>query len=146
MTLKQLQYSKTFIRNRFKNLNYTVYTGDCLWCGKFFFTPHYPASSAGNCSHTCSTTKRNTGKFGKDSLSFKNAKREDKDGYFRKHCPIRKMAVGEHRLVMEKHLGRFLSKEECVHHINHNRKDNRIENLQIINRVEHARLHKLNKI
>ena len=37
--------------------------------------------------------------------------------------------VAEHRLIMEKKIGRYLKKEEVVHHINSDPSDNRIKNL-----------------
>jgi len=47
--------------------------------------------------------------------------------------------VREHRLVVEKRIGRYLRREEIVHHDNHVRTDNRDENLVITDVSTHAR-------
>lgn len=54
-------------------------------------------------------------------------------------------SVFEHRLRIEAHLGRTLSPHEIVHHINGDPADNRLENLEVMSRAAHTRLHNSKK-
>lgn len=47
----------------------------------------------------------------------------------------------EHRFIMEQYLGRKLYKNEVVHHINGDKSDNRIENLEVVLLKEHSSMH-----
>lgn len=46
-----------------------------------------------------------------------------------------------HTVLVEREIGRYLNDDEVVHHINHIRDDNRIENLQLMNKHEHFSMH-----
>jgi hypothetical protein len=76
---------------------------------------------------------------------WNGGRRINHQGYVLVYCPNHPYAdrqglVREHRLVMERHLGRYLWPEEVVHHENDNPQDNRIENLKIFaNNAEHKR-------
>jgi hypothetical protein len=92
---------------------------------------------------------------GENHPRWKGGKTKASDGYIlvknRNHPNCNKQGyVFEHRLVMEKHLGRYLTKEEVVHHKGikfkigtvENKQDNRIENLMLFkNDLKHKKYH-----
>ena len=73
---------------------------------------------------------KKTRKDGYVSVYFPDHPKSSKDGY-----------IMEHILVMECIIGRWLEPDEVVHHINHVRNDNRAENLLLLSRKEHMRMH-----
>jgi len=80
---------------------------------------------------------------GPNHFAWKGGIRKHSAGYLLQLCKGHPHAdihgyVYQHRLVMEKYLGRFLDYDETIHHINRNRSDNRIENLELIDRAEHT--------
>lgn len=46
-----------------------------------------------------------------------------------------------HTVLMERAIGRYLKSNEVVHHVNHDRSDNRIENLRLMDKKEHCSMH-----
>ena len=103
---------------------------NCKECGKEIYTTRHKF-----CCHECATNYR------KKHYEHKVYKEK---GYFVRYISgyNKKGNAKIHRLVMEEHLGRKLKPNEVVHHINEDRTDNRLENLQLMTRGEHSRLHR----
>jgi len=87
---------------------------------------------------------------GKDHWHWKGGRQATTNGYVEvwldPSSPYVPMAgkdgyVYEHRLVMAHHLGRSLDQDEEVHHRNKDRHDNRLQNLELLSKREHAFRH-----
>lgn len=80
---------------------------------------------------------------------WKGGRMVSKRGYIRIYFPSHPRAnsdgyVPEHWLVMEQKLGRNLTPNEQIHHINGNPSDNSPDNLMLLTAGEHTNLHRNN--
>ena len=79
---------------------------------------------------------------GEKHSNWKGGKQINRGGYVLAYAPEHPYAHNnryfEHRMIMEKQLGRYLKPNENVHHKNGIRNDNRIENLELWVKVQPA--------
>lgn len=90
--------------------------------------------------------------YGKAHPAWRGGRFQDVNGYiwvwvgrddFFNPMSYRNHYILEHRLVVAKSLGRNLQTWELVHHKNHIRDDNRIENLQLVGKDQHDQMTKM---
>ena len=127
-----------------------AYIEKCLHCGEKFLTL-IQRKEDGNtkgcyCSRSCAH-KAKPGFSWKDHRgdkhpSWNGGRNVIRNGYIEIYAPEHPAARGgvyvrEHRLVMEKHLGRYLLPSEQVHHKNGIKDDNRLENLELMTKDLH---------
>ena len=84
----------------------------------------------------------NVAKYGADNPRWKGGRYKDPEGYIQLRIPPedpyypmanrRRHSIPEHRLVMARHMGRFLEPWEIVHHKNRIKDDNRLDNLELL--------------
>ena len=113
----------------------------CKNCGKDFTIPQSWLTKFKNAGQYCSRDCWNEVQRAKGG-TFGGAKRAewgngsgvftDAHGYVHEYDPVRHKFVRQHRLVMERMLGRPLEKWESVHHKNGKRTENGPENLELV--------------
>lgn len=115
---------------------------NCVICGT-----ELTASQKKCCGNSCAGVLGNQNCFGENAKNWRGGRNITPDGYVRIYQPLHPDSnksgyAYEHRIVMEFHLGRVLKSSEIVHHINCDKSDNRIENLQLCQSAsEHCKLH-----
>ena len=88
---------------------------------------------------------------GKNNPRWNGGIRKHSDGYILIYRPEHPFCnsqgyIMEHRFIVEQYLGRYLTPQEEVHHINEIKNDNRIENFMLFkNRGYHKAFHKFGK-
>ncbi len=74
--------------------------------------------------------------------AWKGGKTVNDRGYVLVKEQDSKKYVREHRVIVERALGRKLSSSEHIHHIDGDKKNNKLNNLMVVSREQHMAIHK----
>lgn len=119
----------------------------CVVCGQIFYArPSEDRKSDGGRRRYCCMACRVIGYRGAGNPKWRGGRFKVGNGYVYAYAPDHPHAtqagyVLEHRLVVERVLGRLIDPAEIVHHRNHVRDDNRPDNLQVMPGVREHRIH-----
>jgi hypothetical protein len=108
-----------------------------------FLTTYFPEKKGKWCAEQLNRGFHATHKMAK-KLELKavwSYEHHDNNGYI-VDISDRNNKIYQHRKVMQEHLGRELLSEEIVHHLDGNKKNNSIENLELTTRSEHINIHR----
>lgn len=124
------------------NLERKIYYEKVCACGDKFLTPQIFRKY---CTQLCAN--RHIKKFGKNHRRWKGGSCNTERGYILVMISRnpRKYKF-QHRLIMEHYLGRTLTNNEVVHHIDGDTSNNDFNNLQLMTRQEHAHHHQIVKV
>jgi hypothetical protein len=115
----------------------------CINCQKQYSVIPSHVSNHTFCGIVCKGEWQKTNLIGDKNPHWGNGSFVRPDGY--RAIRVKDRYKMEHVLIVEREIGRELKEGEVVHHQNHNKLDNRIENLQLMNIGDHSRHHnKLN--
>lgn len=148
----QGKYCSNKCRGASQRSNHVSLYKECLVCGKEFKISPFYIKKRKYCSRECMNKSiEYRKKKSKSLMRDKHFRWKGGRGVSNRHILIlspnhpyknKDNYVYEHRLVMEKHLGRYLFPAEVVHHVNKDTLDNRIENLMLFsNQAEHNKHH-----
>lgn len=139
------RFRKQWIRPGGKTANAYFVIAVCSWCGNRHLQWERNKKKNKTGTTFCSPTCQSLGRFkigNEKNKRGSNVMKSHKLTCVPSHPYARKGYVPSHRLIVEKRIGRYLTPDEVIHHINCIPYDNNSDNLVLCEtKSEHNRIH-----